>query len=89
MTRSLSGAMLRVKRVARRAQVPAGRLTLTEARGKIDRLRGGWGCSSDGRALDWQSRGSGFDPHQLHHFYFGAAAKFEAPLRHATAAFRA
>ena len=26
-----------------------------------------WGCSSAGRVLDWQSRGRGFDPHQLHH----------------------
>ena len=25
-----------------------------------------WGCSSVGRALDWQSRGQGFDPPQLH-----------------------
>ncbi len=25
-----------------------------------------WGCSSDGRALDWQSRGRRFDPVQLH-----------------------
>src|SRR6185436_4501020 len=28
----------------------------------------GWGCSSVGRALDWQSRGRRFDPVQLHHF---------------------
>ena len=26
-----------------------------------------WGCSSVGRALDWQSRGRRFDPVQLHH----------------------
>lgn len=25
-----------------------------------------WGCSSIGRAFDWQSRGSEFDPRQLH-----------------------
>jgi hypothetical protein len=25
-----------------------------------------WGCSSPGRALDWQSRGKGFDPPHLH-----------------------
>ena len=25
-----------------------------------------WGCSSLGRALEWHSRGSGFDPHHLH-----------------------
>ena len=25
-----------------------------------------WGCSSSGRALDWQSRGKGFDPPHLH-----------------------
>ena len=25
-----------------------------------------WGCSSPGRALEWHSRGSGFDPHHLH-----------------------
>ena len=26
-----------------------------------------WGRSSAGRALDWQSRGQGFDPPRLHH----------------------
>lgn len=26
----------------------------------------GWGCSSDGRALEWHSRGRRFDPAQLH-----------------------
>ncbi len=26
-----------------------------------------WGCSSIGRALEWHSRGKGFDPPQLHH----------------------
>jgi hypothetical protein len=26
-----------------------------------------WGCSSIGRAFDWQSKGSGFESHQLHH----------------------
>ncbi len=25
-----------------------------------------WGCSSAGRALEWHSRGQGFDPPQLH-----------------------
>ena len=28
-----------------------------------------WGCSSAGRVLDWQSRGRGFNPLQLHQFY--------------------
>src|SRR5215831_13331650 len=32
------------------------------------RLEPAWGCSSAGRALDWQSRGRRFDPVQLHHF---------------------
>jgi putative endonuclease len=27
-----------------------------------------WGCSSVGRALEWHSRGRGFDPLQLHQF---------------------
>ena len=27
-----------------------------------------WGCSSVGRALEWHSRGQGFDSPQLHHF---------------------
>ena len=27
-----------------------------------------WGRSSAGRALEWHSRGHGFDPHRLHHF---------------------
>ena len=26
-----------------------------------------WGCSSPGRALEWHSRGKGFDPPHLHH----------------------
>ena len=26
-----------------------------------------WGCSSLGRALEWHSRGSRFDPDHLHH----------------------
>ena len=26
-----------------------------------------WGRSSAGRALEWHSRGRGFDPHRLHH----------------------
>ena len=26
-----------------------------------------WGCSSLGRALEWHSRGKGFDPPHLHH----------------------
>ena len=26
-----------------------------------------WGCSSTGRALEWHSRGKGFDPPHLHH----------------------
>ena len=26
-----------------------------------------WGRSSPGRALEWHSRGSGFDSHRLHH----------------------
>ena len=25
-----------------------------------------WGCSSPGRALEWHSRGKGFDPPHLH-----------------------
>ena len=25
-----------------------------------------WGCSSTGRALEWHSRGKGFDPPHLH-----------------------
>jgi hypothetical protein len=28
-----------------------------------------WGCSSAGRALGWHSRGRGFEPLQLHHFF--------------------
>jgi hypothetical protein len=28
-----------------------------------------WGCSSAGRALEWHSRGQGFDPPQLHHYH--------------------
>ena len=28
-----------------------------------------WGRSSAGRALDWQSRGQGFDPPRLHHVH--------------------
>ena len=27
-----------------------------------------WGCSSVGRALEWHSRGQGFDSPQLHQF---------------------
>ena len=39
---------------------------------KVERLpyiipRTTWGRSSAGRALDWQSRGQGFDPPRLHH----------------------
>lgn len=26
-----------------------------------------WGCSSIGRAFDWQSKGRGFESPQLHH----------------------
>src|SRR5262249_51274930 len=33
----------------------------------MHRHRNRWGCSSVGRALDWQSRGRRFDPVQLHH----------------------
>jgi hypothetical protein len=33
-----------------------------------------WGCSSSGRALEWHSRGKGFDSPQLHH-PFRAARK--------------
>ena len=28
-----------------------------------------WGCSSTGRAFDWQSKGRGFEPPQLHQIY--------------------
>ena len=28
-----------------------------------------WGCSSLGRALEWHSRGSRFDPDHLHHVW--------------------
>ena len=31
------------------------------------RLLKSWGCSSVGRALEWHSRGQGFDSPQLHH----------------------
>jgi 2-keto-4-pentenoate hydratase/2-oxohepta-3-ene-1,7-dioic acid hydratase in catechol pathway len=34
----------------------------------ISRIAGMWACSSAGRVLDWQSRGQGFDPPQVHHF---------------------
>src|SRR5690606_34215168 len=30
------------------------------------RLLTSWGCSSIGRAFDWQSKGSGFESRQLH-----------------------
>ena len=30
-------------------------------------VHGPWGCSSLGRALEWHSRGKGFDPPHLHH----------------------
>ena len=32
-----------------------------------------WGRSSAGRALDWQSRGQGFDPPRLHHAFLDLA----------------
>ena len=32
-----------------------------------------WGRSSAGRALDWQSRGQGFDPPRLHHRRYTAS----------------
>ena len=28
-----------------------------------------WGCGAAGSALEWHSRGQGFDPPQLHFFY--------------------
>ena len=31
-----------------------------------DGLKATWGCSSTGRALEWHSRGKGFDPPHLH-----------------------
>jgi hypothetical protein len=34
--------------------------------GPLGRPAGRRGCSSDGRALEWHSRGREFDPRQLH-----------------------
>ena len=41
-----------------------------------------WGCSSAGRASDWQSEGRGFEPHHLHHNFVKAHAPrdYKAPI---------
>ncbi len=39
-----------------------------------------WGCSSIGRAFDWQSKGSGFESHQLHHLLFRRMQAVVPPL---------
>ena len=43
-------------------------------------FRTDWGRSSAGRALDWQSRGQGFDSPRLHHLHFTAFGKPKAVL---------
>ena len=39
-----------------------------------------WGCSSAGRALEWHSRGQGFDPPQLHQGSTKEPALFRLPI---------
>ena len=42
----------------------------------FDTLYEQWGCSSLGRALHWQCRGSQFDPGQLHQLYWSPFVMF-------------
>jgi hypothetical protein len=41
-----------------------------------------WGCSSAGRALEWHSRGQGFDSPHLHHFIVAGWSSLVARRAH-------